>query len=105
MYEEHTAPRRWFGDAVEGSGESERWYLRDVIEQRGRWGVSHSRVPTESRPGHVAMIAGFYEDVSAVFTGTCCARVSWRSVYSREALSCNGGICDAIVLLAVMMRR
>lgn len=33
-------------------------FLSDIIVTKGIHGISHTRVPTESRTGHVALIAG-----------------------------------------------
>lgn len=37
-------------------------FIRGLIQSgKAEWGVSHTRVPTESRPGHVALIGGMHE--------------------------------------------
>lgn len=41
--------------------------FRKLLETIASYGISHGGVPTESRPGHIALIAGFYEDPSAIF--------------------------------------
>ncbi|RCN33881.1 phosphatidylinositolglycan class [Ancylostoma caninum] len=74
-------------------------FLHSLIrERKGLSGTSRTHVPTESRPGHVAIFAGFTEDVSAVARGWKHNPVPFDSVFNRSREAWMWGSPDIMKL-------
>jgi len=55
---------------AKGQDDGGNFFRRSVLEGTARLGVAKVRLPTESRPGHAAVLGGVYED-PAIFGARC----------------------------------
>jgi len=74
-------------------------YLKTKVFNEGTWGISHTRVPTETRPCHLAMLGGVYEDPSAVTKQWRMSDFNFDTVFNESSYSLGFGAPDIIGIL------
>ena len=67
-------------------------FLRDVLENRGIYGVSHAKVPTETKPGFTAMCSGHFEDASLALMDLYNSAIVLDSIFNESDHSWGIGV-------------
>ena len=62
-------------------------FLRNVVTKRGVYGVSHTKVPTETKPGFTAICSGHFEDASLALKDLYDEEVTLDSVFNQSSYS------------------
>lgn len=68
----------------------------DIILYNGTWGISFTRAPTESRPDHVAILGGFFEDPASLWKLWKDNYVGFDSVFNQSRETWAWGAPDVL---------
>ena len=73
-------------------GKNKAPYFKKIATELGVRGISHPRVPTETRPCIIAATSGFYEDPSNMITGLSYNAVPFDNIFnhSKKAFGFGG---------------
>lgn len=81
---------------LDANGTSRAPYLRHIIKERGAWGISHTRIPTETQTGHLAIISGVYKNIGAIPTRWSKDLKHFDSVFNQSRHTWSFGSPDVV---------
>jgi phosphatidylinositol glycan class N len=75
-------------------------FLKDIVENRGVYGVSHTKVPTETKPNFIAMFSGHFSDASLALKDLYSKKVPSDSIFNESNHAWGIGV-DACIFREV----